>query len=29
MKIAICDDEKQVINDYSKLINDYLYEKNI
>ena len=29
MKIAICDDEKQIIDDYSKIINDYLYEKNI
>ncbi len=29
MKIAICDDEKQIISDYSKLINDYLYEKNV
>ena len=29
MKIAICDDEKQIISDYSKLINDYLYENNI
>lgn len=29
VKIAICDDERQIINDYSKIINDYLYEKNI
>ena len=29
MKIAICDDEKQIIIDYSKIINEYLYENNI
>ena len=29
MKIAICDDERQIIEDYSKIVNDYLYEKNI
>ncbi len=29
MKIAICDDEKQIIDEYSKIINDYLYEHNV
>lgn len=29
MKIAICDDEKQIVEDYSKIISDYLYAKNI
>ena len=29
MKIAICDDERQIIEDYSKIINTYLFEKNI
>lgn len=29
MKIAICDNERQIIEDYTKIINDYLYEKNI
>ena len=29
MKIAICDDERQIICDYSKIINEYLFENNI
>lgn len=29
MKIAICDDERQIIEDYTKIINNYLHEKNI
>ncbi len=29
MKIAICDDEKLIIDEYSKIINDYLYENNV
>lgn len=29
MKIAICDDEKQIINEYSKIINEYLFENNV
>ncbi len=29
MKIAICDDERQIINDYTKIIGEYLVAKNI